>query len=176
MDLPHNRLAKENGAVFVEALAAVPVLGVILAGVLALNSMYAAKLEAKARARRIAWLEADSGRCSAKSCAGAGCQALETEIRANGLDALSTQRDGRFSLASFVGSIREFFVGRTTTGLATANAPTPMLVSSGRTEQRGATTLLCNTTPRLTGSGGSILDHACSTDLNTTEYAREVCR
>ena len=174
---PHaNLLANDTGAAFVEALAAVPVLAVILAGVLALNAMYGAKLEAKARARRVAWLEADSGRCPAQSCAGPGCQAIVAEMSAGGLDALSTQRDGRFSLASFVGSVKEFFLGRATTGLGTANAPTPKLVSSGRTEHRGATSLLCNARPRLMNSGGSILDHACSTDLSTTEYASEICR
>ena len=103
-------------------------------------------------------------------------QAIVAEMRAGGLDALSTQRDGRFSLASFVGSVKEFFLGRATTGLGTANAPTPKLVSSGRTEHRGATSLLCNARPRLMNSGGSILDHACSTDLSTTEYASEICR
>jgi len=176
MSLVTNLTSDETGAAFVEALIAVPLLGLILAGVLALNSMYGAKLEARARARRIAWLEADSGRCLPQSCMGGDCAAMEAEMRAGGLDALGSTGDGGLSLGSFLGSVREFFLGRTTTGVGTANAPTPGLVSSGRTRQRGSTTLLCNTTPRRTGSGDSIFDHACSTGLSTTEYAREVCR
>lgn len=166
----------ETGAALVESLIAVPLLGVILAGVLALNAMYGAKLEAKARARRIAWLEADSGRCSPRSCMGGDCAAIEADMRARGLDALGSTHAGGLSLDSFLGRLREFFLGRTTVGVGHANAPTPRLVTSGRTRQRGSTTLVCNTTPRRTDSGDSILDHACSTGLNATEYASEVCR
>lgn len=169
-------LSDETGAAFVEALAAAPMLGVVLAGVLAFNAMYGAKLEAKARARRVAWLQADSGRCPARSCLGGSCETIEAEIRAHGLDALGSVREAKFSLSSFIGSMKEFFVGRTTIGVGTASAPTPTLVGSEQTRQRGAATLLCNTTPRRADSGDSILDHACSTGLSTTEYAREVCR
>jgi hypothetical protein len=176
MELATRLLSDETGAAFVEALAAVPVLGLVLAGVLALNAMYGAKLESKARARRVAWLQSDSGKCLARSCAGGSCRAIEAEMRASGVDALDSTRDGRFSLTSFVGSVKEFFVGRTTTGVGTAHAPTPRSVSSGQTQKRGATILLCNTMARRTDSGDSILDHACSTGLSTTEYAREVCR
>jgi len=118
---------------------------------------------------------ADSGECPTRACNGGGCQAIESEMRARGLDALSSPRGGELSLSSFVGSVREFFLGRTTTGVGTARAPTPRLVGSGQTLQRGATTLLCNTTSRRTSSGESILDHACSTGLRLTEYAGEVC-
>jgi hypothetical protein len=168
-------LSDETGTAFAETLVALPVLGLILAGVLALNAAYGAKLEAKSRARRVAWLQADSGECPTRACNGGGCQAIESEMRARGLDALSSPRGGELSLSSFVGSVREFFLGRTTTGVGTARAPTPRLVGSGQTLQRGATTLLCNTTSRRTSSGESILDHACSTGLRLTEYAGEVC-
>jgi len=52
----------------------------------------------------------------------------------------------------------------------------PAMVGSGLTSQYGVTTLLCNTTARQTDTGGSVLEHACGTDLRTTEYASEVCR
>ncbi len=169
-------LSDETGTAFAEALVALPVLGLILAGVLALNGVYGAKLEAKARGRRVAWLQADSGECPARECKGGECQAIESELMAHGLDALSSSRSGTFSLDSFVGSVREFFLGKTTTGVGTASAPTPPLVGPGQTRQRGITTLLCNTTSRQAGSGESVLNHACATGLSETEYASEVCR
>ena len=174
MKLTTRLVSDETGTAFVETLVALPVLGLLLAGVLTLNAIYSAKLEAKARARRVAWLQSDSGECPTRACKG-GCQAIEAELR-SGVDALSYSRAGQFSLGSFVGSVRDFFVGRATTGVGTARASTPRLVSPGETSQRGATTLLCNTTPRQAGTEESILDHACSTSLSTTEYASEVCR
>ena len=44
-------LSDETGTAFADTLVALPVLGLILAGVLALNAAYGAKLEAKSRAR-----------------------------------------------------------------------------------------------------------------------------
>ncbi|MGB5311858.1 MAG: hypothetical protein WBN38_07300, partial [Polyangiales bacterium] len=114
--------------------------------------------------------------CPVRTCGSAGCQAVEAELRAGGLDALNSSRAGEHSLASFVGNIRDFFVGKTTTGVGTASATTPRLVGPGQTWQRGATAILCNTTPRQTDSGESILDYACSTGLSATEYASEVCK
>jgi hypothetical protein len=169
-------LSDETGTAFVETLVTIPVLALILTGTLAFNAMYSAKLEAKSRARRFAWLEADSGDCPVETCVGERCQAIETEIRAGGLDALHSARAGRFSLSSFVGNVGRFLLGSVTHSVGFAKAPMPPLLHSEQTSQRGKTTLLCNTTARRTESGSSILEYACSTDLHTTEYAREVCR
>ncbi|MGB5221109.1 MAG: hypothetical protein WBN60_08780, partial [Polyangiales bacterium] len=128
MKLSTRLKSDEKGTAYVETLLTVPVLGLILAGVLAFSATYAAKLEAKARARRVAWLQADSGDCPVRTCGSAGCQAVEAELRAGGLDALNSSRAGEHSLASFVGNIRDFFVGKTTTGVGTASATTPRLV------------------------------------------------
>lgn len=166
----------DEGAAYLEALVVVPVLGLLLAGVVSLNAMYGAKLEAKARARRVAWLRADSGDCPASPCRTGKCQAIEADIRVGGLDAIGISRASGYALQSFVGDVRDFFMGRTTTGTGSAVASTPVVAGSRNTTQRGANTLLCNTTRRKTSSGDSILDHACSTGLSETEYAREVCR
>ena len=47
-------LRDEEGTALVEALVSLPVFIAVLAGVVALNGVYSAKLEAKARARRLA--------------------------------------------------------------------------------------------------------------------------
>jgi hypothetical protein len=175
MTYSSNLLLDVTGAAFLEATVAAPFLATILAGVLAINAMYAAKLEAKARASRLAWLQADSGNCPERSCTGSRCQVIEAGILADGVEELDSPRSGRFSLGSFVRDVGAFFAGRITRGVASAHAPLPSLFGHGRTVQRGQTTLLCNTTGRTTDSGVSILDHACSAGLGTTEYAREVC-
>jgi hypothetical protein len=169
-------LLDEKGTAFLETLISIPILLLILVGVLALNSSYAAKLEAKSRGRRVAWLQADSGECPARGCSGGGCEAIEADLRVGGLGALSSVRAAGHSLSSFVGNLRDFIIGKATIGVGTASAVIPHLLISRKASQRGAMTLLCNTTPRPTTSGESILDHACSTDLNATEYAGEVCR
>jgi len=169
-------LRDERGAALVEALVSLPVFIAALAGVVALNGMYGAKLEAKSRARRLAWLQADSGECPAQSCRIGECGRIEGEIRAGGLDDLLTVRDGQFSLSSFFGDVGRYLLGKATNGVGLAVAATPMMVRSGRTSQHGVTTLLCNTTTRHTDTGGSVLEHACRTGLRTTEYASEVCR
>jgi hypothetical protein len=169
-------LADERGTALAEALICLPVFVAVLAGVLALNGMYSAKLEAKARARRLAWLQADSGECPAQSCRSGQCGRAEGEIRASGLDAALTVHDGRFSLESFLGNVGRFFLGKATRGVGLATAAIPPMVGSGKSAQRGVTPLLCNTTARPTDTGGSVLQNACRTGLGTTEYASEVCR
>ncbi|MBT8467636.1 MAG: hypothetical protein KJN97_02705, partial [Deltaproteobacteria bacterium] len=54
-------LADEKGTAMLEALIGLPVFAASLAAVVALSGMYGAKLEAKSHARRLAWLQADSG-------------------------------------------------------------------------------------------------------------------
>jgi hypothetical protein len=166
----------ERGAALLEALLSLPVFIAALAGVVALSGMYGAKLEAKSRARRLAWLQADSGECPTQSCRIGECGRIEGEIRAGGLDDVLTVRDGHFSLGSFFSDVGHFLLGKATNGVGVAVAATPTMVGSGRTSQHGVTTLLCNTTARHTDTGGSVLEHACRTGLRTTEYASEVCR
>lgn len=172
-----SQLLRDNkGTVLAEALISLPFFIAALAGVVALNGMYTAKLEAKARARRMAWLQADSGDCPAQSCRSGECGRIEGEIRTGGLDELLAVHDGRFSLDSLLGDVGRFLLGKATNGVGVAEGFIPALVSSGRTSQHGVTTLLCNTTPRQTDTDGSVLEHACRTGLRTTEYASEVCR
>lgn len=169
-------LANENGTAMLEALVSLPVFAASLAAVVALNGMYGAKLEAKSRARRIAWLQADSGDCPAQSCRSGECGRIEREIHASGLDDLLAVRDGRFSLDSFLGNVGRFFLGQTTNGIGLAEALMPRGLSSEVGSQHGVTTLLCNTTASGADGVGNVLEHACRTGLQTTEYAREVCR
>jgi len=169
-------LRDDQGTALVEALISLPVFAAALAGVVAFNGMYSAKLEAKSRARRMAWLQADSGECPVQSCQDGECGRVESEIRAGGLDGLLSVQDGQFSLESFTGNPGHFLLGQATNGVGLAESLMPSVVSSGPTSQRGVTTLLCNTTARYTDTGGSVLEHACRTGLRTTEYANEVCR
>ena len=158
----------------VEALICLPIFVAALTAVVALDGIYGAKLEAKARARRVAWLQADSGQCPEQSCQTHECGRIATGIRENGFDEALAVHDERFSLRSFLGNVRDYFLGKTTNGVGIAQASIPKAVSSGRSYQRGVTTLLCNTTTRHAETGGSVLDHACLTGLGTTEYANEV--
>ncbi|MGB3052201.1 MAG: hypothetical protein WBB42_14450 [Polyangiales bacterium] len=169
-------LRDESGTALIEALISLPIFVAALATVVALNGMYGAKLEAKSRARRLAWLQADSGECPAQSCRSGDCGRIESEIRAGGLDDLLTVQDGRFSLDSFLGDIGRFLLGKATNGVGLAEALMPTTVGSEMGSQRGVTTLLCNTTSRHSEGGGNVLEHACRSGLQTTEYAREVCR
>jgi hypothetical protein len=169
-------LPDDEGTALVEALISLPVFAVALAGVVAFNGMYTAKLEAKSRARRMAWLQADSHECPAQSCRSEECGRVEGEIRAGGLDRLLTVQDSELSLGGFVGDVGRYLLGRATNGVGSAETPMPPMVGSGATSQHGVTTLLCNTTPRDVDTGGGVLEHACRTGLRTTEYASEICR
>jgi len=169
-------LLDDKGAALVEAVISLPVLAVVLAGVVALNGMYTAKLEAKSRARRLAWLQADSGECPAQSCRSGECGRFEGEIRAGGLDDVLAVESSQFSLRRLAGNLGAYLLGSVTNGVGLAEALIPVMVGSGASSQHGVITLLCNTTPRRTDAGGSVLEHACRTDLRTTEYASEVCK
>jgi hypothetical protein len=177
MDEPIPQLLGDvKGTALAEALISIPVLVAILAGVVALNGMYIAKLEAKSRARRMAWLQADSGHCPARSCQNPECARIENQIRSDGLGESLAVQDGGFSLRSFLGDVSRFFLGEVTTGIGVADAVMPSAVRQSLGHQRGVTTLLCNTRSRQTDTGDSVLDHACRTELRTTEYAGEVCK
>ncbi len=166
----------QKGTAFAEALVSLPLFAAALIGVVALNSMYSAKLEAKARARRMAWLQADSGECPTQSCRSGECGRAQSAIRTGGLDDAVFARGGRFSVGSFLGDVAGYLVGRATNGVGLAEAPMPNGIGGGRTQQHGVTTLLCNTKPRKSDDVNNVLDHACSTELGSTEYASEVCR
>lgn len=159
-----------------EALVSLPVFVAVLAGIVAFHGMYGAKLEAKSRARRLAWLQADSGDCPVQTCRSGDCGRIESEISAGGLDDLLTVRDGSFSLSTFLGDVGRYLLGRATHGVGLSEAMIPAMVGSGRTSQSGVTTLLCNTTARTADDGANVLDHACRTGLRTMEYASEICR
>ena len=167
---------RKRGSIFVEALVAVPTIAVILVALLGLSAMYSAKLEAKGRARRLAWLQADSGDCPPMTCASAECRKLDREVALSGLGEFSGSNHGRFSLDSFVGDVRRFFVGGVTRGVGNARARLPAWFGADTTTQSGVSALLCNTSTRHASTGGSVLDHACGTGLETMEYASAVCR
>jgi hypothetical protein len=173
---PTRILRDEKGTALLEALISLPIFAVVLAGTMALHGVYSAKLEAKARARRMAWLQADSGECPAHTCTSAECAPIEEGIRTGGLDALLSVRDGRFSLGSLLGDVGRYLLGRATVGVGFAEAWIPSSVGTGSTVQQGMTVLLCNTTSRDTETGSSVLEHACATGLRATDYAREVCK
>jgi hypothetical protein len=169
-------ICDQRGTAFAEALVALPLFVAALVGVVALNSMYSAKLEARARARRLAWLQADSGECPAQNCRSGECGTAESAIRAAGLDDAGSAGGGRFSVGSFLGDVGSYLRGRATHGIGLADAPMPSGLGGGRTQQRAVSTLLCNTRRRTSPEGNDVLEHACSTGLRSTEYASEVCR
>jgi|GEM_PF-1625716 len=169
-------LRDDKGTALAEALISLPVFAAALAGIVALNAMYGAKLEAKSRARRIAWLQADSGQCPAQSCRSGECGRIEGDIQAGGLDELLAVRDSQFSLGSFLGNVGRYLLGKATNGVGVAEASMPTLMGSTLGSQHGVNTLLCNTTSRRTDTGISVLEHACRTGLGTTEYASAVCQ
>jgi len=166
----------KKGTAFAETLITLPLFAAALVGVVALNSMYSAKLEAKARARRMAWLQADSGDCPAQSCRSGECGRAENAIRTGGLDDALSAGGDRFSVDSFLGDVGGYLLGRATNGVGFAEAPMPNGFGGDKKQQHGLSTLLCNTKPRLSPDGNNVLEHACSTELRSTEYASEVCR
>ena len=169
-------LRDEKGTALLEALISLPVFVAVLAGTIALHGVYSAKLEAKARARRMAWLQADSGECPPRTCTSAECAPIEEEIRTGGLDALLSVRNDPFSFGSLLGDIGRHLLGRATVGVGLAEASIPSSVGARRTLQKGLTVLLCNTTSRDTDTGSTVLEHACATGLRATDYARELCK
>ncbi len=170
-----NARALEEGSVLVETLVALPAVTAIFASVLALSAMYGAKLEAKALARRLAWLQADSGSCPATSCDSASCRELAHQVEGALAPTGGSPRRG-LSFRSFLGDVRRFFIGGVTRGVGHVHARLPRGFASGTTSQSGVMPLLCNTTTRHATSGESILDHACRAGLDSTEYAGEICR
>ena len=169
-------LVDERGTAFAEGLVVLPFFAMALIGIVTLHNVYDAKIEAKARARRLAWLQADSGDCSVRACRSAECGGAEASIRAGGLDdALGASSSG-LSLRTFLRDVGSYLLGKATVAVGIARAPRPSGLGGGSLEQRGIHVLLCNTLPRITPGGGNVLEEACSTGLGSVDYAREVCR
>lgn len=162
----------QQGTAYAEALICVPIYVAVLIGLIAFNNMYSAKIEAMARARRVAWLQAESGECPEQSCA--DCASSEREIQ-TGLDSLSQARGGKGSASSFAGKLGELVAGSSTRGVGTAEASLPSRIGNGHTVQRGVTPLPCNTKPRKGPDEGSILEEACAGGLSTAGYASAAC-
>ncbi len=158
-----------------EALVCLPVLIGAVAGIVALHGAYGAKLEAMARARRIAWLQADSGECPARSCRSGDCGSVEAELREEVVDSVLRARGSRFSLESFLGDLGRFLVGNVTRGIGIAHARSSPIIGKSVTSQQGVTTLMCNTTTRHADGLGNVLEEACATGLASMEYASAVC-
>lgn len=169
---------KENerkiGSALVEAIIIAPGLAILLGSTVALHGMYVAKVSAKEHARRLAWLQADSGECPVSSCSSPKCGDSVENIERELLSPRASS--GGLSLDSFLGDLSEFFIGRATRGVATAKSKLPGMMPSRETTQRGAVELMCNAKPRTTPDGDSVLQQACRTGLRNAEYAREVCR
>lgn len=177
MTAPRNSLIRnQHGAAMAEALVCFPIYAALLVSILAVHGMYAAKLEAKSRARRLAWLQADAGHCPPSSCRSSECALAVREVRDGGMGRALEVTEQRFSLGSLIGDVRSFFLGSVTRGLGFARSPMPAGVAQRLGSQSGVTTLPCNTTARESQQGVSALEHACRAGLDSTEYAREVCR
>ena len=169
-------LVDERGTAFAEGLVVLPFFAMVLVGIVALHNVYGAKIEAKARARRLAWLQADSGVCPAQSCRSTECHGAEAAIRIGGLDDALGARSSGLSLRTFLRDVGSYLLGKATVAVGVARAPRPAGLGGGALEQRGLHVLLCNTLPRTTPDGRNVLDAACSTGLGSVDYAREVCR
>ena len=159
----------------VEALVVVPAMAIVLTGVLAVYAMYAAKLEAKAQARRIAWLRVDSGACSPVPCSTSECQEATASIRGAGIDRLLSTGQRGYAVSSFLGEVRDFFLGTVTRSSATVSVRLPALTGTSVSAQTGSSTVLCNTTARSFTDGATALEQACNAGLRNTEYASAVC-
>ena len=174
-----NLLHDSEGAAFVETLVVLPVLVTALAGIVGVHGMYGATLEAKAEARRLAWLQADSGNCPSSTCRSEECARSAATIQQDGLDQAESASSAGAIAGSFFGRIRRGLGAGATTGVGLASAPRPGLPrgsrGSNRFEQRATLPLLCNTTPR-TADGLDVLTRACAHGLSTVEFASEVCR
>ena len=166
----------QTGAAMAEALVCFPVFVAVLVSILAAHGMYAAKLEAKSRARRLAWLQADAGGCPSSSCRSEECAIAARQVRDGDLRRALAVSEDRFSVSTLVGEVRSFFLGAVTHGLGFARSRMPSGIATRLGTQSGVTTLPCNTTARQSERGVNVLEHACRAGLATTEYAREVCR
>ena len=165
----------QEGTAFAEALVALPIFVAALIAVIGFNNLYSAKLEAMSRARRMAWLQAESGECPTTSCDTPECRAQEQRIEGEFDAAANTNGDGK-SLGDWMGGVSDFLLGKSTEGVGLFESPMPNALG-GKTEQRGLAKLRCNTKPRsFDGEEGSILEAACTAELRNTEYAQEACK
>jgi hypothetical protein len=165
--------AAQGGAVYAEALVCLPVFVALLLAVLGFHGMYSAKLEAKASARRAAWLQADSGKCARNSCP--DCLAAERPLAAQGLDPLKEVQVSGRSLGKFTDRIFKLFSGRSTDGVGESIADMPRGLTGSESRMRGRTTLPCNSRGSAGPSPDSALRDACEGSLSGTELAKGAC-
>ncbi|MEM7436576.1 MAG: hypothetical protein AAF436_15570 [Myxococcota bacterium] len=161
------------GTALAEALIVVPVLAALLAGVVGLNNLYSAKLDARARARRHAWLQAESGDCPRLAC-DAACARARQEVERGALAGAAAASSGRFSSDRFLGDVQGFFRGRVAEGVGTASARLPALVGGGA-RQTESHVLPCNARGRVQPDGKDIFQYACEADLRNVPYAEGAC-
>ncbi len=165
--------AAQEGAVYAEALLCLPVFIALLLAVLGFHSMYGAKLEAKASARRAAWLQADSGDCAPNSCP--DCLSAGRRLAAEGLDPLNAVEVSGRSLGKFTGRLFNLFWGRSTDGRAEARVNMPRGLPGSESRMRALTTLPCNTRGSAGPSLDSALREACEGGLSGMELATGAC-
>ncbi|MEM7138199.1 MAG: hypothetical protein AAF500_16585 [Myxococcota bacterium] len=156
-----------------EALILVPVFAALLAGVVGLNNLYVAKLEARERARRHAWLQAESGRCSRLAC-DAICMRAREEVDREALAEAAAASNEGFPTGVALTEVQGFFAGRVAEGIGVASAPLPAMVG-GAKRQTEIHAVPCNTTGRVHPDGGDIFQLACEADLRNIEYVEGAC-
>lgn len=150
--LNHKRrtlLRDETGASYAEAIILLPVFIILFAGVLAFNSMYIAKLEAQADARRLAWVQSNRDDCGGAST---GCDTAECESELSALGsengAAAGSTSGDFDLGSAAGFLGDLVLGKVTRVQRGRTRWFPEMFGADTTSQFGAVALMCNETPR----------------------------
>ncbi|MEM8606784.1 MAG: hypothetical protein AAGF92_06745 [Myxococcota bacterium] len=164
----HSNRREQRGTAFAESLIVLPAVAAVFIGVLALNALYSAKLEAKSRARRAAWLQADLAACE-KSLCGGGCQ----QLSAIGSELVSV--GASFDIQDQLESLQDNVFKSETIGVGHAEAPAPVIIGNGVSRQGAASPLVCNTRSRTSSVPPDIVAHACESGIRSIEYAGEVC-
>ncbi len=148
---------RQQGTAYVEALFTLPVFAAVFAGILAFNSMYAAKMEAKAESRRLVWLQAMSEDCGGGTlgCAGAHCGdagSIESDI--GGIDGGDS---GWWGTGSLLDNVLSFVSGEATQTEAQAEGWIPASLGIGSTTtKRGRNVLMCNEKPTLVNQDSAV--------------------
>lgn len=149
--------ARRKGTAYVEALLTLPVFAAVFAGILAFNSMYAAKMEAKAESRRLVWLQAMSEDCGGGTlgCAGSHCgDASSIESDLGGIDGGDS---GWWGTGSLLDNVLSFVSGESTRTEAQAEGWIPASLGIGSTTtKRGRNVLMCNEKPTFINQDSAI--------------------
>ena len=163
----------QQGAVYAEALVCFPAFLALLLAVIGLHGMYSGKLEAKSRARRAAWLQADSGDCAQNSCP--DCRPGERRIAAEAFTPIEEVQTSGHSLSKFGSRLSSQLFGRSTDGVGEVTVDMPKGMGGAGTRMRGLTTLPCNTRGRQGPNIESALRDACEGGLAGVELAAGAC-